>query len=114
MQVFYIIEGAVNFKVHEASYVLATGGMILVPRGNNYYIENICERDARLFFAQARKVIADEDEAAGAGGAVVGDRGSSTSRARSKSNEREKSQGRATVEEEDGGGGKKKKGASRV
>lgn len=30
--------------------------------GNHYYIENVCERDARLFFAQARKVPAvDED-----------------------------------------------------
>ncbi|THH20901.1 hypothetical protein EW146_g546 [Bondarzewia mesenterica] len=60
-QVFYIIEGAVTFKVHETSYILCTGGSILVPRGNNYYIENISDRDARLFFAQARRVPADEE-----------------------------------------------------
>ncbi|KAI9510269.1 Mif2/CENP-C like-domain-containing protein [Russula earlei] len=59
--VFYVIEGAVTFKVHESSYVLCTGGMILVPRGNTYYIENIAERDARLFFAQARRVSAEEE-----------------------------------------------------
>jgi len=35
--------------------------MILVPRGNTYYIENISERDARLFFAQARRVSAEEE-----------------------------------------------------
>jgi centromere protein C len=35
--------------------------MILVPRGNTYYIENIAERDAKLFFAQARRVSADEE-----------------------------------------------------
>ncbi|KAI0256597.1 Mif2/CENP-C like-domain-containing protein [Lactifluus subvellereus] len=59
--VFYVIEGAVTFKVHESSYVLCTGGMILVPRGNTYYIENITERDAKLFFAQARRVSAEEE-----------------------------------------------------
>lgn len=58
---FYVIEGAVTFKVHESSYLLCTGGMILVPRGNTYYIENIAERDAKLFFAQARRVSADEE-----------------------------------------------------
>jgi len=56
-----VIEGAVTFKVHESSYVLCTGGMILVPRGNTYYIENISERDARLFFAQARRVSVEEE-----------------------------------------------------
>jgi centromere protein C len=61
-QVFYVIEGAVTFKVHESSYILCTGGMIIVPRGNTYYIENIAERDARLFFAQARRVAADEEQ----------------------------------------------------
>ncbi|KAI0306664.1 Mif2/CENP-C like-domain-containing protein [Multifurca ochricompacta] len=59
--VFYVIEGAVTFKVHESSYVLCSGGMILVPRGNTYYIENIAERDAKLFFAQARRVSAEEE-----------------------------------------------------
>ncbi|KAH9981386.1 Mif2/CENP-C like-domain-containing protein [Lactifluus volemus] len=59
--VFYVIDGAVTFKVHESSYVLCAGGMILVPRGNTYYIENISERDAKLFFAQARRVSAEEE-----------------------------------------------------
>jgi hypothetical protein len=49
------------FKVHESSYILCTGGMILVPRGNTYYIENIADRDAKLFFAQARRVSAEEE-----------------------------------------------------
>jgi len=59
--VFYVIEGAVTFKVHESSYVLCSGGMILVPRGNTYYIQNIADRDAKLFFAQARRVSAEEE-----------------------------------------------------
>src|SRR5258706_6955803 len=78
-QVFYVIEGAVNFKIHETSMILATGGMFMVPRGeydffpgfvftdlcdpgNNYFIENICNRDARLFFTQARKLDMNDDE----------------------------------------------------
>ncbi|TFY55300.1 hypothetical protein EVJ58_g8336 [Rhodofomes roseus] len=60
--VFYVIEGAVNLTVHKTSFILATGGMFLVPRGNMYHIRNISERDARLFFAQARKVSDEEME----------------------------------------------------
>ena len=30
--------------------------------GNTYFIENIADRDAKLFFTQARKVAAGEDE----------------------------------------------------
>jgi hypothetical protein len=32
-QVFYVIEGAVNLKVHDTTLVLVTGAMFLVPRG---------------------------------------------------------------------------------
>ncbi|KZT23972.1 hypothetical protein NEOLEDRAFT_1068473 [Neolentinus lepideus HHB14362 ss-1] len=61
--VFYVIEGAVNVHVHKTSAIVATGGMFLVPRGNMYYIQNICDRDVKLFFAQARKVPLSELEA---------------------------------------------------
>ncbi|KAH7889476.1 Mif2/CENP-C like-domain-containing protein [Phlebopus sp. FC_14] len=60
--VFYVIEGAVSVFIHETPLIITTGGMFLVPRGNTYYIENIAERDAKLFFTQARKVT-PEDEA---------------------------------------------------
>ena len=33
LQVFYVIEGAVNCKIHETSFIISTGGMFLVPRG---------------------------------------------------------------------------------
>ncbi|KAJ6574671.1 hypothetical protein B0H19DRAFT_1125198 [Mycena capillaripes] len=36
--------------------------MFMVPRGNSYFIENIADRDAKLFFTQARKMREDEDE----------------------------------------------------
>lgn len=32
-QIFYVIEGAVTFKVHRTSFIIATGGMFMVPRG---------------------------------------------------------------------------------
>ncbi|KAH9900941.1 Mif2/CENP-C like-domain-containing protein [Cubamyces lactineus] len=54
--VFYVIQGAVKFAVHKTNFVLSTGGMFMVPRGNVYNIQNICDRDAKLFFAQARKM----------------------------------------------------------
>ncbi|KAI0636564.1 Mif2/CENP-C like-domain-containing protein [Trametes polyzona] len=54
--VFYVIQGAVQFAVHKSNFILATGGMFMVPRGNVYYITNICDRDAKLFFAQARRI----------------------------------------------------------
>ena len=47
--------------MHRTSFVLATGAMFLVPRGNTYYIENISQRPSKLFFAQARKVSADDE-----------------------------------------------------
>ncbi|KAI5116067.1 hypothetical protein M0805_005580 [Coniferiporia weirii] len=59
--VFYLIEGAVQLKVHRTSFVLASGGMFLIPRGNTYYLENISKRPAKLFFAQARKVNAEDE-----------------------------------------------------
>lgn len=34
----------------------------MVPRGNTYFIENIGERDANLFFTQARKAGPAADE----------------------------------------------------
>jgi centromere protein C len=56
------VEGAVNVVVCETSVILATGGMFMVPRGNSYFIENIADRDAKLFFTQARKMREDEEE----------------------------------------------------
>ncbi|KAF9447428.1 hypothetical protein P691DRAFT_802498 [Macrolepiota fuliginosa MF-IS2] len=63
--IFYVIEGAVNFKVHEVSKIVATGGMFIAPRGNTYFIENISTREAKLFFTQARKVPKGDNETSG-------------------------------------------------
>ncbi|KAF7310541.1 CENP-C-C domain-containing protein [Mycena chlorophos] len=64
--IFYIVQGALNVTVGTQSLVLSQGGMFMVPRGNTYTIENISDREAKLFFTQARKVAdpteEDEDE----------------------------------------------------
>lgn len=50
--------------VHRTSFVIAPGGMFLVPKGarlltgNMYNIRNVSQREARIFFAQARSVSA--------------------------------------------------------
>lgn len=40
--------------VHRTRFVIAPGGMFLVPKGNTYNIRNVSYREARIFFAQAR------------------------------------------------------------
>ena len=39
-QVFYVIQGAVKFCVHKTNFILATGGMFMIPRGRacQYFI----------------------------------------------------------------------------
>ncbi|KAI6045641.1 Mif2/CENP-C like-domain-containing protein [Pisolithus marmoratus] len=58
--VFYVVEGAVSVAIHESTYIVSSGGMFLVPRGNTYCIHNICQRDVKLFFTQARHVGEEE------------------------------------------------------
>ncbi|KAJ7823898.1 Mif2/CENP-C like-domain-containing protein [Mycena olivaceomarginata] len=58
--IFLVMEGEVKLQVCEASMVVSSGSMFMIPRGNTYFIENIAERDAKLFFTQARE-ISDED-----------------------------------------------------
>ncbi|KAJ3906204.1 Mif2/CENP-C like-domain-containing protein [Lentinula edodes] len=60
--IFHVVEGAVNVKIHDTAYIIAQGGSFMVPRGNVYFIENICERAAKLMFVQAREVTAGEQD----------------------------------------------------
>ncbi|WVQ78910.1 hypothetical protein IAT38_001001 [Cryptococcus sp. DSM 104549] len=61
--VFFVICGAVQVTIYRTSFVIAPGGQFLVPRGNDYCIENISpDKEAQLFFAQARKIRVGEDE----------------------------------------------------
>ncbi|KAJ3482845.1 hypothetical protein NLI96_g6699 [Meripilus lineatus] len=60
--VFCVIEGTVNVKIHKTSFVIASGGMFMAPRGNTYFVQNISDRDARLCFVQTRKVVDDKHD----------------------------------------------------
>ncbi|KAI8989830.1 Mif2/CENP-C like-domain-containing protein [Trametes punicea] len=110
--VFYVIQGAVKFAVHKSNFILSTGGMFMVPRGNVYYIQNICERDAKLFFAQARKMPEEIK------GAADGEASENEGRARSRSTAlavRRESTGRAssdTVNAEEHPKSKSRRGTS--
>jgi hypothetical protein len=76
---FYVIEGAIQVIVHEAKFYLAAGGMFMVPRGmclargvniqqsdlhlgNTYYIRNMQDYEARMFFVQGRLMNEDDLE----------------------------------------------------
>ena len=51
---FVVLRGVVQVMVHRTRFVIAAGGMFLVPKGNTYHIRNVSQREVRLFFAQAR------------------------------------------------------------
>ena len=53
--VFVVLQGALRIKIHRRTFTIAPGGTFLVPAGNNYSLENVCQREAKLFFAQSRK-----------------------------------------------------------
>ncbi|KAG6902257.1 hypothetical protein C0995_002629 [Termitomyces sp. Mi166 len=76
IQVFIVLEGAVEVLIHQTSYAVSAGGVFVVPRGsiplfsqklgliharlhlppgNFYTIRNISEKEAKLFFTQTRK-----------------------------------------------------------
>ncbi len=54
--VFVVLQGACRVTVHRSTFLVAPGGMFLVPKGNSYGIENVCQREVRLFFSQARNI----------------------------------------------------------
>lgn len=55
---------------------MAPGSQFLVPRGNDYCIENISpDKEAQLFFAQARKIRANEIDADGVSESQAGEAG---------------------------------------
>ncbi|KAE8219331.1 hypothetical protein CF319_g6956 [Tilletia indica] len=69
---FIVMEGAVRVRIHRSNFVMAPGGMFLVPKGNTYSIENVSKRESRLFFAQARDPNLDPEQARGVTASMVG------------------------------------------
>ncbi|RUP48913.1 Mif2/CENP-C like-domain-containing protein [Jimgerdemannia flammicorona] len=54
--VFYVISGSVRVTIHKTTFVISTGGQFIVPRGNQYRIVNVANRESRLHFTQAREI----------------------------------------------------------
>ncbi|KAG9204790.1 hypothetical protein G6514_010021 [Epicoccum nigrum] len=59
--VFNVLSGALEVKVHENEFTVHKGGIWQVPRGNTYSIRNVGSKTARVFFAQAREAVPDEE-----------------------------------------------------
>ncbi|PKI82551.1 mitotic fidelity of chromosome transmission- protein [Malassezia vespertilionis] len=55
---FFVFQGAVEVMVHRTRFVIASGGMFLIPKENMYNIRNVGDNEARIFFAQARNLSA--------------------------------------------------------
>jgi hypothetical protein len=63
-QMFYVARGVVRAMIYRTQVTVAEGGFLMVPRGNQYKIENMSDvDDARLVFMQGREVpVADPEE----------------------------------------------------
>jgi centromere protein C len=57
-----------------ASQVNRLTNLAFCPLGNTYFIENIADRDAKIFFTQARKMAPSEEELGGMASAGVANR----------------------------------------
>ncbi|KAF8979940.1 hypothetical protein BGZ46_004822 [Entomortierella lignicola] len=58
---FYVIEGTIKTTIYKNTIVLRRGGRFLVPRGNQYMIENLSKKDCLLFFAQSKTAAIDRN-----------------------------------------------------
>lgn len=56
--VFCVVQGAFEVTVHETTFVIGPGGQFLVPRGNNYQINNVWDGDSKLHFCHCKDVSA--------------------------------------------------------
>jgi centromere protein C len=64
---FYVATGVIRAMIYRTQVTVAEGGFLMVPRGNQYKIENISDvDDARLVFMQGREVpIVEQGEEGG-------------------------------------------------
>lgn len=49
--VCYVIEGTFQITIHQNVFIVGTGSQFIVPRGNQYSIKSLWDKDGRLFFA---------------------------------------------------------------
>ncbi|KAF9111840.1 hypothetical protein BGX27_004374 [Mortierella sp. AM989] len=51
---YYVMQGTIKATIYKNTIVLRRGGRFLVPRGNQYMIENLSRNDCLLFFVQSK------------------------------------------------------------
>ncbi|KAH8090379.1 Mif2/CENP-C like-domain-containing protein [Filobasidium floriforme] len=66
---FHVFKGCVKVSIHRHQFIIAEGGQFMIPRGNFYAIENVCDKTVEIFFSQARRLKQSEIEAADQKGA---------------------------------------------
>ncbi|KAJ3298535.1 hypothetical protein HK104_010590 [Borealophlyctis nickersoniae] len=54
--IFVILSGQVEVTVHKNTFMIGTGSMFFVPRGNQYKVRNCGRGEARVFFCHAKEV----------------------------------------------------------
>lgn len=52
--VFYVISGVFQVTIHDAQFVIGTGGQFMVPRGNHYSLKNVHDEEAKLHFVHCK------------------------------------------------------------
>ncbi|KNC97677.1 uncharacterized protein SPPG_07141 [Spizellomyces punctatus DAOM BR117] len=55
--IFYVVSGEVEVQIHKTIFVVKTGSQFFVPRGNQYRIQNVASREAKLFFCHGKEVL---------------------------------------------------------
>ena len=54
--IFVVLSGQVEVQVHKTTFIIAQGSQFFVPRGNQYRIDNISNRESRLFFCHGKEI----------------------------------------------------------
>ncbi|KAF9366258.1 hypothetical protein BGX34_004709 [Mortierella sp. NVP85] len=55
--IFHVLKGRVKATVHKYTFTVGPGGSFMVPRGNQYMIENLSQGECTLFFAQSKDAV---------------------------------------------------------
>lgn len=58
---FIVLRGNVSVKIHRTNFVVGPEGMVHVPRGNLYSLENVGDCIAKIAFSQSRRITAGSD-----------------------------------------------------
>ncbi|KAK3828135.1 MAG: Mif2/CENP-C like-domain-containing protein [Benniella sp.] len=61
--IFHVLKGRVKATIHKYTFTVGPGGSFMVPRGNQYMIENLSQGECTLFFAQSKDAVQEGTKA---------------------------------------------------